>query len=281
MKTGCFAVLLACLALVGSLAGCQSQEEEQLEGGEPYVNQQLVEPTGPKAVIETSMGNITVALFPQEAPKAVENFLTHAREGYYDGLTFHRVINDFMIQGGDPNGNGTGGESIWGQPFEDEFSDGLHHFPGALSMANSGVNTNGSQFFIVQNATPIAAADTLSVAAQWYYNMLQRELDVAVAQGNLSQDELQALVDSLNAQLQEAQQNGLPEEFNQRFAPALEQYQQVGGTYYLDYKHTVFGQVVAGMDVVNAIAQVETDQNDRPVEEVTILRITVLEEDAG
>lgn len=102
------------------------------------------------AVINTTMGTIEIRLFPSEAPKAVENFITHAKNGYYDGLIFHRVIKDFMIQGGDPTGTGRGGESIWGSAFEDEFSDCLCNLKGSLSMANAGKNTNGSQFFIVQ-----------------------------------------------------------------------------------------------------------------------------------
>lgn len=103
--------------------------------------------------IDTSMGMIKIKLFPEYAPKAVENFVKHSEQGYYNGLIFHRVIKGFMIQGGDPKGNGTGGESIWGKPFEDEFSDKLFNLRGALSMANSGPDTNGSQFFIVQAPT--------------------------------------------------------------------------------------------------------------------------------
>lgn len=95
-------------------------------------------------------GDIVVKLFPKAAPKAVENFTTHAKKGYYDGVIFHRVINDFMIQGGDPEGTGMGGESIWGKAFEDEFAENLMPIRGALCMANAGANTNGSQFFIVQ-----------------------------------------------------------------------------------------------------------------------------------
>jgi peptidyl-prolyl cis-trans isomerase B (cyclophilin B) len=102
------------------------------------------------AVMHTTMGDITIRLFPDKTPKTVENFTTHAKNGYYDGLKFHRVIKDFMIQGGDPLGNGTGGESIWGDSFEDEFDVELRNYRGALSMANAGPNTNGSQFFIVQ-----------------------------------------------------------------------------------------------------------------------------------
>ena len=104
----------------------------------------------PMAVIKTNHGDMKVMLFPEAAPKAVENFTTHAKNGYYDGIIFHRVIKDFMIQGGDPQGMGFGGESIWGEPFADEFSLEALNFKGALSMANSGPNTNGSQFFIVQ-----------------------------------------------------------------------------------------------------------------------------------
>lgn len=103
-----------------------------------------------KAVIKTNMGDMEFELYADKAPKAVENFVTHAKNGYYDGLIFHRVINNFMIQGGDPTGTGCGGESIWGKPFEDEFSLDARNYYGALSMANSGANTNGSQFFIVQ-----------------------------------------------------------------------------------------------------------------------------------
>ena len=106
------------------------------------------------ATIKTNMGDIKVVLFPDAAPKAVENFTTHAENGYYDGVIFHRVIPDFMIQGGDPLGKGIGGESIWGKPFKDEFSRDYHNLKGALCMANAGPNTNGSQFFITHVPTP-------------------------------------------------------------------------------------------------------------------------------
>ncbi len=105
------------------------------------------------AVLHTTMGDITIKLFPEKAPKTVENFTTHIKNGYYNGLIFHRVIKDFMIQGGDPTGTGMGGESIWGHNFEDEFCAELHNLRGALSMANAGPGTNGSQFFIVQADT--------------------------------------------------------------------------------------------------------------------------------
>ena len=100
-------------------------------------------------IMHTTMGDIHLRLFPEHAPKAVENFTTHAKNGYYNGTIFHRVIRKFMIQGGDPLGDGTGGESIWGKEFEDEVCEELRHDrPYTLSMANAGRNTNGSQFFI-------------------------------------------------------------------------------------------------------------------------------------
>ena len=103
------------------------------------------------AIINTNHGKMTVKLFDSLAPKTVKNFIELSKEGYYDGVIFHRIIKDFMIQGGDPTGTGMGGSSIYGEKFEDEFSMDLFNLRGALSMANAGPNTNGSQFFIVQN----------------------------------------------------------------------------------------------------------------------------------
>jgi peptidylprolyl isomerase domain and WD repeat-containing protein 1 len=109
--------------------------------------------TGTAAILHTSYGDIYIRLFPDAAPKAVENFVTHAKAGYYNSTVFHRVIRKFMIQGGDPLGDGTGGESIWGREFEDEFSSLKHDKPYTVSMANAGPNTNGSQFFITTEKT--------------------------------------------------------------------------------------------------------------------------------
>jgi peptidyl-prolyl cis-trans isomerase B (cyclophilin B) len=116
-----------------------------------YPQTDLTTVTGPKAVIHTNLGDLRVQLFPEQAPKTVENFVELSKQGYYDGVIFHRIIRDFMIQGGDPTGTGMGGSSIYGEKFEDEFSDKVFNIRGALSMANAGPNTNGSQFFIVQN----------------------------------------------------------------------------------------------------------------------------------
>lgn len=182
------------------------------------------------AVMHTNMGDIKIKLFPEKAPKTVENFVTHSKNGYYNGLKFHRVINDFMIQGGDPRGNGTGGESIWGGSFSDEFDPELHNLRGALSMANSGPDTNGSQFFIVQ-------------AREVPSNMLE--------------------------QMRDLEDNGFP-------ADITAAYEALGGTPWLDFRHTVFGQVTEGMDVVDAIAAVET-VNDVPQSDVIIESIEVTE----
>ena len=115
----------------------------------PQVDIETVE--GPIATIKTNHGDMRVKLFPDHAPKTVANFIALSKDGYYDGVIFHRIIKDFMIQGGDPTGTGMSGESIYGESFEDEFSEELYNIRGALSMANAGPNTNGSQFFIVQN----------------------------------------------------------------------------------------------------------------------------------
>lgn len=109
----------------------------------------------PIAVLQTTQGDIEIELRPDLAPLAVENFTTHIKNGYYDGLIFHRIIKRFMIQGGDPTGTGRGGESIWKKSFKDEFtSKAMFNRAGVLAMANAGPNTNGSQFFITTVQTP-------------------------------------------------------------------------------------------------------------------------------
>lgn len=109
----------------------------------------------PVVVMETTEGKVELTLKPNIAPKACENFTKLIEKKYYDGIKFHRVIKEFMIQGGDPDGDGTGGESVWGHPFEDEYSEDVtFDKPGLLAMANAGPNTNGSQFFITTVETP-------------------------------------------------------------------------------------------------------------------------------
>ncbi|KAJ2981286.1 hypothetical protein NQ176_g2119 [Zarea fungicola] len=128
-------------------------EKPTMLGRKKEVNAKKTE-TGSAAVLHTTYGDIHIRLFPDAAPKAVENFVTHAKQGYYNNTIFHRVIRKFMIQCGDPLGDGTGGESIWGREFEDEFSSLKHDKPYTVSMANAGPNTNGSQFFITTEKTP-------------------------------------------------------------------------------------------------------------------------------
>ena len=108
----------------------------------------------PHILLQTTKGNIEIELFKDIAPLAVENFMTHIKEGYYNGVAFHRIIKNFMIQGGDPTESGRGGESIWHKEFQDEFKDRVFDHAGIVAMANHGPNTNGSQFFITTAPTP-------------------------------------------------------------------------------------------------------------------------------
>ena len=128
-------------------------EKPTMLGGNKKAAQEKKAESGTSAIIHTNYGDIHIRLFPDSAPKAVENFVTHSKRGYYNGTIFHRVIRKFMIQGGDPMGDGTGGESIWGKEFADEFSSLKHDKPYTVSMANAGPNTNGSQFFITTEKT--------------------------------------------------------------------------------------------------------------------------------
>jgi peptidyl-prolyl cis-trans isomerase B (cyclophilin B) len=239
--------LAVLIAIMFILAGCGTSEEKQEaekakeetngNGGQAEQNteddsivypQLTAEVQGKERLVEmvTSMGSIKIKLFPDQAPKAVENFIKHSEEGYYEGVIFHRVIEGFMIQGGDPEGTGMGGESVFGGPFEDEFSKELFNIRGALSMANAGPNTNGSQFFIVQN----------------------NQLDP-----------------SLPEKMKKA---GYPEK-------VIEMYEK-GGTPHLDGGHTVFGQVVEGMDIVDKIAATPVGAQDKPEKDVVIEKIKVL-----
>lgn len=157
------------------------------------------EPAGnlsPTVVFETTQGTIEMELFPSVAPKTTENMIGLVKKGYYDGTVFHRIIKDFMIQGGDPTGTGRGGESLWGGKFKDEFSSNVQFDkPGILAMANAGPNTNGSQFFITTVPTP-----------------------------------------------------------------------------WLNGRHTIFGKVISGYDVVQKLENVKTSAGDKPVEEQKIIR---------
>jgi len=149
-------ILISLLLLVINFSGftaCSNQEKNQSENNMKETKVMIDSIT--VAVIKTNMGTIEIQLFSDKAPKTVENFEGLVNKGYYKGVIFHRVIDKFMIQGGDPTGTGRGGESIWGKSFEDEFDPSLKFDePGILAMANAGPNTNGSQFFITVVPTP-------------------------------------------------------------------------------------------------------------------------------
>lgn len=238
--------------LLFTMAGCKNVNKKQKQEPESKIGYQLEKPSAGEeiAVINTNKGSFKVRFFSEEAPKAVENFKSLAKKGYYNGIIFHRVIKNFMIQGGDPTGTGTGGESIWGKDFEDEFSENLVNITGSISMANRGPNTNSSQFFI-NNQSPEAFGgwDNFQNA----YNVYKEH----------------------------------PREFTMRYGGTLDMskvtdkmkslYEKNGGNPHLDgyYNtakrgHTVFGQVFEGMDTVSAISEAQTDSMSKPLEEIKI-----------
>ncbi len=226
----------------------EAVEDVTSESDLPGYTDQLLKPENGEeiAVVETSKGTFKIRLFPENAPQTVANFKGLINEGYYNGITFHRVIPGFMIQGGDPTGTGTGGKTFSGAALPDENNNGLYHFRYALSMANTGApNSGSSQFFIVQADSVFAGMDETGTIASTYTP--------------------QQLIDNFGY-----------EEGVAHF------YGQFGGTPTLDYEvkaltgyaaHTVFGQVFDGMDVIDAIAFVATDANDKPLEDVVINRI--------
>lgn len=204
------------------------------------------------AILHTNMGDITLRFFPEEAPMAVENFKTHARNGFYDGVIFHRVIPNFMIQGGCPLGQGNAGESIWGGTFHTETSFNLRHFNGAVAMAHAGPGTIGSQFYIVHN-------HTLAPQHRMEFEHLRDIIDMPIG---IFEDGTRFYVRDLH-----------PED-------GLNYFIENGGTHHLDWfwnehgPHPVFAHVVDGMDVVNAIATTETAPGDRPIEDMIIESIS-------
>ncbi len=186
-------------------------------------------------------GIMTFHLFPNVAPKAVENFVQHAKDGYYNNTKFHRVIEDFMIQGGDPEGTGYGGDSIYGGPFEDEFAENFEPFRGALCMANSGKNTNKSQFFIVQSDEKYVQ-DLIDMLAYKGYTLAQY------------------CKSGYSTTLSELQ---------------VAQFTALGGAPWLSGHHTVFGQLVEGFDVLDKIAAVTTNSKDSPEKDVIVTSVRI------
>jgi len=148
--------ILTSLLLIVSLSSCNDSNHNSLSSSLKKQSSHKTENNSrPHVVLETTQGKIVLELYPKVAPLAVENFTTLVKNGYYNGLIFHRIIKNFMIQGGDPTGTGRGGESIWHKGFKDEFKPNVvFDKPGILAMANAGPSTNGSQFFITTAATP-------------------------------------------------------------------------------------------------------------------------------
>ena len=228
------------------------------------------------AIIHTTMGDITLRLFPEAAPKAVENFLALAEAGTYNGTLFHRVINDFMIQTGDyEKGDGTGGKSTWDEAFEDEFTDKLFNIAGAVSMANSGEDTNGSQFFI-NTASP----DSFDVDSFDYDTIYDQYAETYEEYKQAYGYTFYASYKDVNAFIEDyigginPLSYAVPEE-------VWELYKANGGNINLDGAfrtsggHTVFAQVIDGMDVVNKIEAVETDDNSKPKTDIKITSIEI------
>jgi len=229
MKRKLFLLITLIVAGIFVLVGCNGStsgggfDDNFVDNAIPLIDDDEVRLLAPQlatirddeeiAVITTNYGVMYARFFPEHAPLAVESFITHSRDGFYDGVTFHRVLEDFMLQGGCPLGTGTGGTTIWGHDINVEPSDNLVHLRGALSMANAddpqrGISgTTGSQFFIVQTSR------------------LQTSLSTT----------------------------RLRNQYNEFLADA---YLEHGGTQYLDGRHTVFGQIFRGMDVVDRIANV-------------------------
>ena len=218
---------VCCVFCAVAATACGSEEKK--EGIVNYIAPEK----GEEVIVMTikDRGDVKIKLFEDEAPKGVENFVGLAEKGYYDGLTFHRVINEFMIQGGDPLGTGTGGESIWGDKFDGGTSKDAIHLRGAIAYANSGAtSTNGSQFYIVTGE-----------------EITDETLELYAANGFTFSEE------------------------------AIELYKENGGTPFLDGGYTVFGQVYDGLDIVMEAQKVETDANDKPVEDLIIEKVTVEE----
>ena len=227
---------------------------------------QLEEPAKGEEIAVMTMKTgevIKIRFFPDEAPKAVYNFKLHAIQGYYDGLTFHRVMENFMIQGGSPDGTGTDGVSVWDQDFEDEFASNLVNIDGSLSMANRGPTTNGSQFFINCTNTPVQS----SLWSQ-YEQAFEEFLEVYKYN--------KEYIDS-NPSLKTLDMDKVNDDYKKL-------YEAQGGNVHLDgaYStngtgHTVFGQVFEGMDSVYALSQAETDpNNDKPLEDMVIEKVEIV-----
>lgn len=238
-KFGKIAAIALSLSLSAALfTGCGNDEDSTAKNDSGSVVNFTPPKEGEDIIVMTikDHGDIKIKLFPEQAEKGVENFKGLAEKGYYDGLTFHRVIDEFMIQGGDPLGNGTGGESLWGGKFDGGTSDKLTHVAGAVAYANSGAtSTNGSQFYIVTGS--VYDEKSIDAMAESYKMKMS--------------DEVKKL------------------------------YTTLGGTPWLDGGYTIFGQVFEGLDIVFDLQKAQTDQNDKPLEDIVIEKVSVEKYDGG
>lgn len=255
-------VILSLVALISAvsvyfLVANGKKQTQSSKTDDLKVGYQLEKPANGEeiATIKTNLGEMKMRFFPKAAPKAVENFKTLASKGYYDNVIFHRIIKNFMIQSGDPTGTGTGGESIWGKNFEDEFSKSLFNITGAVSMANRGRSTNGSQFFInYQDPKEFIGWDEFEKSYEEYKKSPRKFTMTYGKTVDMSKitDEIKNLY----------KENG--------GSPSLDGYYSTAKE-----GHTVFAQVFEGLETVNKISNVETNpQDNRPLEEVKIEKIT-------
>ncbi len=257
------AMIVACCVWMSISTGCQTVEDpvstpvaKTYELGFQF---DLPAEGEEFAILHTNYGDVYVRVFPEQAPKAVENFKTLSRAGYYDGVLFHRIVKGKIVQTGDPTGIGNGGESCFGTYFEDEFNPSLGNFRGALAMANAGEDMNGSQFFINQ-----ADVNTLPVSAERAYYEANAE---ALTEFTSFEEYYASKVELVTGEAID------PAKLTQE---VLDAYDQYGGNIDLDGNlrnsggYTVFGQVFYGMDNIDAIAKAEVDSENRPTEMICI-----------
>ncbi len=280
----CIIMVAACLTACGEKTEDKATDVKLNKSTDAYSGEelgfQLEEPKEGEevAVLHTSLGDVYIRFFESAAPKAVENFKTHIKNGYYNGLIFHRIIEGFMIQGGDPEGNGTGGESIWGGSFEDEFDKKLVNITGSVAMANSGVNTNGSQFFINNPGSDSNKSEYKSwqEMKEYYINYAKdyKEQVRAAYESNYPNWE-QMFENSFYINGGSPVYESIPDEM-WKFYYENGANMHLDGAYRMQGGHTVFAQVFKGMDVVEKISAVETDENNKPKTDVVITSAEII-----
>lgn len=246
-----------------------------IEAKEAGENPQTAESDGPYAVFHTTAGDITVVLYPKQAPETVAYFISLAKQGYYNGSPFDYIDKGNTIQAGS---KGTDVELADGNKTPaNEYDDGLHHFPGALAMTGGNSDTVKNKFhFVVNHDIP---EERKLVSANLYMNELirdgNRELNEKNKKSKMSEDEIQEFEDALNEKIQSINTEGVPEKLQKRYQPAIDAYMEIGGAYYLDYKSTVFGQIVKGLNVAEDLSRVHVDASKKPKKELIVNSIEI------